>query len=216
MGNKKPKTSINQGVREIKTIITIQHTQSVHHTNGMIGSWTDWDLTERGKDEAEKIARALTAERDLSGFKIFSSDLKRAVQTANPLAKILDKFVQEDSRIRERNLGEACGKSVEWLKENIEKHEENVEDKLFPSAESKIDSWKRLKPFFEEMMEQENVIIIAHGDILTQFYSIFLRHSVEELNAVEFSGQAGGVSVFNVLDSGKRIIRKINDTHYKS
>lgn len=34
----------------MKTILTIQHTQSIHHTNGMVGSWTDWDLTETGKD----------------------------------------------------------------------------------------------------------------------------------------------------------------------
>jgi len=29
-----------------KNIITIQHPESIHHTNGMIGSWTDWELTE--------------------------------------------------------------------------------------------------------------------------------------------------------------------------
>ena len=29
----------------MKQIITIQHTQSFHHTNGMVGSWTDWDLS---------------------------------------------------------------------------------------------------------------------------------------------------------------------------
>jgi probable phosphoglycerate mutase len=28
----------------MKNIITIQHTQSIQHTNGMIGSWGDWDL----------------------------------------------------------------------------------------------------------------------------------------------------------------------------
>ena len=33
----------------MKQIITIQHTQSVHHTNGMVGSWTDWDLTGLGR-----------------------------------------------------------------------------------------------------------------------------------------------------------------------
>ena len=32
----------------MKTFITIQHTQSVHHTNGMVGSWTDWELSELG------------------------------------------------------------------------------------------------------------------------------------------------------------------------
>ena len=39
----------------MKNIITIQHTQSVHHTNGMVGSWTDWDLTELGVQQAERI-----------------------------------------------------------------------------------------------------------------------------------------------------------------
>ena len=42
------------GKKEIdamKNIITIQHTQSVHHTNGMVGSWTDWELTEIGKQQ---------------------------------------------------------------------------------------------------------------------------------------------------------------------
>ena len=39
----------------MKTIITIQHTQSVHHTNGMVGSWTDWELSELGVEQAKKI-----------------------------------------------------------------------------------------------------------------------------------------------------------------
>ncbi len=39
----------------MKTIITIQHTQSVHHTNGMVGSWADWDLSELGVEQAKKI-----------------------------------------------------------------------------------------------------------------------------------------------------------------
>lgn len=41
----------------MKNIITVQHTQSVHHTNGMVGSWTDWELTEIGKQQADNIGR---------------------------------------------------------------------------------------------------------------------------------------------------------------
>ena len=36
----------------MKNILVIQHTQSIHHTNGMVGAWTDWDLTEYGKKQA--------------------------------------------------------------------------------------------------------------------------------------------------------------------
>ena len=46
----------------MKTIITIQHPQSVHHTNGMVGSWIDWDLSELGKLQAERIGAKLAKE----------------------------------------------------------------------------------------------------------------------------------------------------------
>ena len=52
----------------MKTIITIQHTQSVHHTNGMVGSWTDWELSELGVIcemwvTKERVARNVQNER---------------------------------------------------------------------------------------------------------------------------------------------------------
>ena len=40
----------------MKRIYTVQHTQSEHHTNGMAGSWTDWNLTDLGKQQADRIA----------------------------------------------------------------------------------------------------------------------------------------------------------------
>ena len=49
----------------MKQIITIQHTQSIHHTNGMVGSWTDWDLSELGIEQAERIGQKLA--KQLSG-----------------------------------------------------------------------------------------------------------------------------------------------------
>ena len=46
----------------MKHIITVQHTQSVHHTNGMVGSWTDWDLTPLGRSQADRIGKKLKDE----------------------------------------------------------------------------------------------------------------------------------------------------------
>ena len=48
----------------MKSIFTVQHTQSEHHTNGMVGSWTDWNLTELGMQQAERIATKLKQELD--------------------------------------------------------------------------------------------------------------------------------------------------------
>ena len=39
----------------MKRIFTVQHPQSEHHVNGMVASWTDWELTELGREVAERI-----------------------------------------------------------------------------------------------------------------------------------------------------------------
>ena len=146
----------------MKTIITVQHTQSVHHTNGMVGSWTDWDLTELGKKQADQIGQKLKDE--LSGKEVimYSSDLKRAKQTADEIAKYLGVEIILRNELRERNLGKCCGKSVQWLRENIECDEKTVDDRLFSDGESRRDAWNRLKPFYEEIMasDKETIVIV--------------------------------------------------------
>ncbi|MBQ7184785.1 MAG: histidine phosphatase family protein [Clostridia bacterium] len=197
----------------MKRIFTVQHTQSEHHVNGMVGSWTDWDLTETGKRQAELIAENLARELKGQDVILYSSDLKRAKQTAGPIASKLGAELVLRPELRERNLGRCCGRSVQWLKENLERDEKTVDDRLFSDAESRRDVWNRLKPFFEEMMadEYENVVIVSHGDLLSVFNAMFLGLQVESLNTSEIFGLAGGVSRLIVRDDGKRVIRNIGD-----
>lgn len=49
----------------MKNIITIQHIQLIYHTNGMVGSWTDWDLSDLGKSQANKIGMKLADEHEI-------------------------------------------------------------------------------------------------------------------------------------------------------
>ena len=102
----------------------------MHHTNGMVGSWTDWELSELGMQQANIIGEKLKAE--LLGKHLGIS----------PILRI---------ELRERNLGRCCGKSVQWLRENFEMQEKTIDDRLFSDAESRRDEWNRLKPFFDEV-----------------------------------------------------------------
>ena len=200
----------------MKTIITIQHTQSIHHTNGMVGSWTDWDLSELGVQQAWKIGEKLKKELAGKKFKMYSSDLKRAKQTADIVGECLGIYPVLKSELRERNLGRCCGQSVNWLRENLENQEKTIDDRLFSDAESRRDEWNRLKLFFDEIMrnEEENIIIVSHGDLLSVFNSMFLGLNVESLNQSEIFGLAGGVSFMYENDDGKRFIKRISDTSY--
>ena len=200
----------------MKTIITIQHTQSIHHTNGMVGSWTDWDLSELGIQQAKRIGEKLKAELAGREFVMYSSDLKRARQTAENVGEYLGIAPVLRRELRERNLGRCCGKSVKWLRENLERQERTIDDRLFSDAESRRDEWNRLKPFFDEVMdnEEKNIIIVSHGDLLSVFNSMFLGLEVESMNRAEMFGLAGGVSFMFENNDGKRFIKKISDMPY--
>lgn len=200
----------------MKTIITIQHTQSIHHTNGMVGSWTDWDLSELGVQQAQRIGAKLKGELAGREFVMYSSDLKRAKQTAEFVGNQLGLSPILRTELRERNLGRCCGKSVQWLRENQEMQEKTIDDRLFSDAESRRDEWNRLKPFFDEIMasNEENIIIVSHGDLLSVFNAMFLNLEVEVINNCELFGMAGGVSYMFVNDDGKRFIKRMSDMSY--
>ena len=147
---------------------------------------------------------------------LYTSDLRRARQTAECIANRLGAMPVVRTELRERNLGRCCGKSMQWLRENRECEERTVDDRLFSDAESRRDEWNRLKPFFEQVMaeEVENIIIVSHGDLLSVFNAMFLGLDVEALNAYELFGLAGGVSQMMVRDDGKRVIKRISDMSY--
>ena len=200
----------------MKSIYTVQHTQSVHHTNGMVGSWTDWDLTELGRLQADRIGRKL--QQELSGKKavLYTSDLKRARQTADQIAAHLGAAPIVKPELRERNLGKCCGKSVQWLLENLECDEKTIDDRLFSDAESRRDVWLRLQPFCEQLLsdDAETVILVSHGDLLSIFNAMFLGFQPEDLNTRELSGSAGGVSQLIINGNGKHILKRLSDMSY--
>lgn len=199
-----------------KNIITIQHPESIHHTNGMIGSLTDWELTEKGVMQAENIACQIKEEFQDINYTIYTSPLKRTRQTAEILGKELNTTSNLRDALKERSLGKAIGKSVQWLKDNIENEEKTIFDKCFSDAESRFDVWNRLLPFYNEIMasDNENIIIVSHGDTLSIFNIMWLGLDPEALNDIDLSGVSGGVSFLYRKTCGKRIIKRLSDTSY--
>ena len=200
----------------MKHIITIQHAQSEQHVNGMIGSWTDWDLTELGKEHAENIGRKLSAELQgqacAQAWKIYSSDLLRTRRTAEPLARYMGLEVEYLPKLREHNIGEACGKSKEWCNQHRNWPLHSFDDRLFPSAESWREFWDRVTEVCNEIIadEAENIILVAHGGTLAVWHHAWLGEEVQDCKF----GPAGGASFMEMDDTRKRVITRLNDRSY--
>ena len=165
---------------------------------------------------ANRIGETLKAELSEKRFVMYSSDLLRARQTAEIVGNYLGLTPVLRTELRERNLGRCCGKSVQWMRENMEMQEKTVDDRMFSDAESRRDEWNRLEPFFNEIMSSndENIIIVSHGDLLSVFYTMFLGLSVEKINAGKIFGLAGGVSHMFENEEGKRFVKRISDMSY--
>ncbi|MBE6901991.1 MAG: hypothetical protein E7478_05910 [Ruminococcaceae bacterium] len=197
-----------------KTIITVQHTESEHHTNGMIGAWGDWELTARGRKQAFEIGKWLLYEDCDKCFNMYVSDLKRAMQTAEEINKTLLITPNVTDIIREVNAGQGNGKPREWYDANKLPRSDGYDPdyKPFPDAESDRELWDRLYPFYREIVgnDMQRILIVSHGTTLSFLQSMLLGYDFEDIAGFRFNGVGGSVSKFVIEPSGKVVARYIN------
>jgi broad specificity phosphatase PhoE len=85
----------------------VRHGQSSWNAQHRIqGQTPHIPLTPAGEDQAREAARQL---KDCGATAVYTSDLRRAVQTAIPIAQQLGVMMTLDSDLRERSLGELEG-----------------------------------------------------------------------------------------------------------
>ena len=92
----------------------VRHGQSEGNAREIILGHTDLGLTELGLRQAECTADALAA---VEFDRIYSSDLLRAMQTAEPNARKRGMVVEPEARLREIFCGDWDGKSVKEIAE---------------------------------------------------------------------------------------------------
>lgn len=201
-----------------KTIITVQHTESQHHVNGMIGAWGDWELTQRGRDQAYEIGKWLLREGCGQGFTIYTSDLKRALQTAQEINRTLGLQPVITDLIREVNAGRGNGQPRAWYEANKkpEEGQYHPDYKPFEDAESDRDLWNRLYPFYQQIIsnDEEKILIVSHGTALSFLQSMLLCDSFRDIARRRYSGVSGCVSKVVLEPDGRAIAQYINQRVY--
>ena len=144
----------------------VRHGESVNNKRGIIAG--DSPLTDKGREQARLTKKALAG---LKFDAIYSSDLKRAVETAYIIA---GKDVPENHRLpglRERDFGALEGKSEKLHEEEHQKrigmsHEENWVYKHVPDTESDYELSARFVLALQELAENnpgKTILVAAHG-----------------------------------------------------
>ncbi len=95
---------------ESTRVLLIRHGQSQGNAERRFGGHTQTPLSALGQRQAEATARVLSVEPITA---IYASDLPRAVETAAPLARLLNLEITETDAFRERSVGHMEGLTFE-------------------------------------------------------------------------------------------------------
>ena len=95
-------------------IILIRHGEEEKKKTNNVEYQTDnSDLTIKGIEQVRKLSSKL---KDFNITKIYSSDIKRSLHTAEIINKELNLEIKIDKRLRERNIGEFEKYGDNWRK----------------------------------------------------------------------------------------------------
>jgi broad specificity phosphatase PhoE len=135
------------------------HSISVDNERGIATGWLPGELSEAGR----QLARALGERRRDDGIAVvFSSDLRRAVETAEIAFGGSPIPLYQDERLREWDYGELNGAPAERVAET----KLDRVDVPFPGGESYTDVVRRTRDFLTDLLAAQDgvrILVIAHS-----------------------------------------------------
>jgi len=147
----------------------IRHGESVYNALGRIQGQSECDLSERGRRQAEAVARRLAG---LPIDAIYASPLRRASQTAGFLGAALDLAVRLDPRLMEVDAGELEDQMrADVLRRYpgaIQRWRSGALDFAFPGGESRRAVIERGREALLSVAraDHDHVVVVSHGGVL--------------------------------------------------
>jgi broad specificity phosphatase PhoE len=204
---------------ETTRVLLIRHGQSEGNAAGRFGGHTQTPLSPRGLAQAEATARALSSEKIDA---IYSSDLRRALQTAEPLARLLNLPVERTTAFRERSVGVMEGLTFE---EAASAHPEQYAallrrdfDHVLLGGESYRQMLERASRQLERAIERHRggrIVIVSHtGTIGILTLHLMGALDAPELRPVWISTANCGINRIELRADGFVRVLAINDTRH--
>lgn len=189
-------------------IILIRHGESKLNVEGVYYGILNPELTEKGKEQAKKTREIL---KNISYEKIYTSDLKRAIETAE-IVNYKELEISIDEELRELNFGIFEGRSYEELlekyPEELKKSQKNWENYNYITGESVLELQKRAINFIEKKIDLEkDTVLVTHWGVINTILSHYFSNGLESY--WKFSVKNGGVVIIE-FSEGYPILEGLN------
>lgn len=194
------------------TLIFVRHGESEGNVLGVAQGWADYALTKRGRRQAEAVADHLAGRQPVA---LYSSDLVRAVATADVIASRLGLSVERREGLREQCFGERQGLTWEQC---VERWGDGlvVGDGKVPGEEQTVAFRERVAAEFEALSERHRedvVVCVAHGGTILAVVAHVLGLDAGHYPALRLAN--GSLTVVEV-ERGQPAITALNhDRHLR-
>jgi broad specificity phosphatase PhoE len=177
------------------------HSTSVDNERGIATGWLPGELSELGRAQARALGER---RRDGTTAAVYTSDLRRAVETAEIAFGGSGIPVRRDRRLRECDYGELNGAPVEEVTAVRRRHV----DEPFPGGESYRQVVERTRAFLDEIAARhdgERIVVIAHSANRWALDRLVNGASLEEVVDAPFAWQPGWTYLVNASSSASDI-----------
>lgn len=172
-----------------------RHGETEENRKGIIQSYMEGTLSERGKEQSKKLSSRLSMEHlDV----IYSSDAKRAIDTAEYVWDFHSQCPLILSReLREADFGKYAGRSKRGLDfRNLE------------GIESQEQLQQRAEKFYRSLLQDclySNVLVISHAGLIKSLMSVIEGISSEKIWDMP-TPENTALSLFNITQDATELI----------
>ena len=200
----------------VRRVILVRHGEATHLVEGKTGGWTDSELTAFGRAQAVETARALCEILRNEPVAFFSSDLRRARQTAQIVVEAVGVEPVFTEALRELNNGVAKGMALSEAERLVLPVTESSIDWIpYPQAESWRMMARRVVDFLDNdvaSVAAETALIVSHGNAMVPVVHWWLGLGCDHYSAISFEFDCCSISDLAINQWQERLIRRLNDT----
>jgi probable phosphoglycerate mutase len=194
-------------------LVLIRHGEAEHHVRSITGGWTDTDLTEKGVLQSSLLSARLSRELDGVSVHLGSSNLRRAMQTAQIISNALGVDPQVYPALTDLNNGVAAGRTHAEAKAlAIPPSEPLLDWQPYPQAESWRQFFTRVTQFMDEFSAQQGAttLLVTHSATVHAIIEWWLGLPVD--SPTYFDVDPASITVLRLSRWGERSVERLNDT----
>ena len=194
-------------------ILLVRHGQAEHHVKEITGGWSDTQLTKTGILQASLLGSRLLRELDGKPVELGTSNLRRAVQTAEVIGQMLKVKHRIFPSISDLNNGIAAGKTHAEARPLARPPTEPIFDwQPYPEAETWRQFFARVAQFMDAFSKKQRspAVLVSHAATLHVIIAWWLGLSAE--SRTHFEVDPASLSVLRLNRWGEPSIERLNDT----